>query len=654
MTITASPSEITYACDSVTVNFPVTFPFDTAADLKVFVTDVVSGAVQPLVVGYSVTGGGGSTGNLLFSVAPAITARLTILDDPTLTQPTDYVSNDAFPAESHERALDRVTRLVKRLHQQWVRTLKYPDGDIITDGTVGSTINRRGKYLFFNAVTGALEYAASVIGQTLSQSVIAQFLFPQDANEIVAGVTPVNYVYASSPKIDVRRHLTAWDDLSDQTAGLQRAVNLAYAQKGRLILPNGLNIKSGAIVLTMPGNRGNQGLAIEGPGWNGAAITQVGSPTALFAFSGSTPTGAPNEAPLVLEGFTLNGVGKTARGIALDGVAYWTLRNIQLSSFGTGIYLSSSLVGIIEGCQSGNNNFGLIAVKNGAGSGCNRNTIRDSQFNANSTQGLYIASGSGWQISGLDIEVNGTAGDLTTGGMRIVSTVDDEFGACVIGLQSLWFEANYGWPLLVDNTSGLFLAIRDSQLLSGEGTREIKIAGASDVLIENTFSPGGIGDIWDITANQLTLKNVQVSTLTDTGVVYPTYNNVTTASGVKQISGRATAANLTVTGMNPAVTAVSVNFYQQGQECTAELTAGISGTSNTTACTLTGFPLSICPATGTRDINLSVTNNGSTQGMTGSLDSTGVLTLKWNGSSTGFTNSGGKGVPSQSFRWRIA
>src|SRR6185312_7279626 len=101
----------------------------------------------------------------------------------------------AFPAESHARALDRVTRLVKRLHQKWTRTLKFPDGDIIIDGTVSSTVNRRGKYLFFNLVTGALEYATAIIGQTLSQSTISQFLNPQTADEILAGVTPTNMAY---------------------------------------------------------------------------------------------------------------------------------------------------------------------------------------------------------------------------------------------------------------------------------------------------------------------------------------------------------------------------------------------------------------------------------------------------------------------------
>lgn len=188
MTIPATSSEKAYLGNSVTVAFDIPFAFDSVADLKVFATDLVSGAVTPITIGFSVVGT-----QVIFTSAPGSTTQITILDDPAVTQTTDYVSNDAFPAESHERALDRVTRLVKRLNQKWKRTLRFPDGDIITDGAVTSTVNRRGKYLFFNATTGALEYAVSVIGQTLSQSVIAGFLKPQAQGEIAAGITPVDY-----------------------------------------------------------------------------------------------------------------------------------------------------------------------------------------------------------------------------------------------------------------------------------------------------------------------------------------------------------------------------------------------------------------------------------------------------------------------------
>jgi len=196
MTISATANETTYNADGVSVAFAIPFPFDTSDDIKVLLTDSVTGAVTPLSSGFSIVGGGGSPGTALFLAAPAATLKVTLLDDPALTQPTDYVDLDAFPAESHERALDRVTRLCKRLHQQWLRTIRFTDADLITDGSITSTVNRRGKYLFFNAITGAVEYATAIIGNTLSQSIIGQYLNPQSAAEITVGVTPTNYAYA--------------------------------------------------------------------------------------------------------------------------------------------------------------------------------------------------------------------------------------------------------------------------------------------------------------------------------------------------------------------------------------------------------------------------------------------------------------------------
>lgn len=192
MTIQAAPSEQSYAADGVSTIFPIPFPFDTAADLKLTSTDS-AGNILTLSTGFTISGGAGSTGNATFSVAPAAGLTLTIYDNPALTQPTNYVSLDAFPAESHEKALDRVTRIAKRLNQLVLRSVRFPDGDVSTDGVLGSVANRKGKYLFFNAVTGAIEYAVNIVNTTLSKSIIAQLLNPQSAAELAASVAPIVY-----------------------------------------------------------------------------------------------------------------------------------------------------------------------------------------------------------------------------------------------------------------------------------------------------------------------------------------------------------------------------------------------------------------------------------------------------------------------------
>ncbi len=226
MTIPSAPSEITYAGDGVSTVFPITFVFDTSGDLKVSTTDA-DGNIAVLSSGFSVTGGGGSTGSLTLTGGPlASGTTLTILDDPLITQNADYVSNDPFPAKTHERALDRGVRISKRLAQLVRRAVRTPDGDPITDNTLGSVNNRKGKYLFFNVVTGAIEYATALIGNTLSQSIIGSFLWPQTADESAAGVTPSDLHRPDSvPWYDARRAGAVTDNVTDNTTAVQRALN---------------------------------------------------------------------------------------------------------------------------------------------------------------------------------------------------------------------------------------------------------------------------------------------------------------------------------------------------------------------------------------------------------------------------------------------
>ena len=58
-------------------------------------------------------------------MAPLATnERLTILRAVPATQEADYVQNDAFPAESHERALDKLTMIAQQQAEQLSRTLR--------------------------------------------------------------------------------------------------------------------------------------------------------------------------------------------------------------------------------------------------------------------------------------------------------------------------------------------------------------------------------------------------------------------------------------------------------------------------------------------------------------------------------------------------
>jgi hypothetical protein len=123
MTISSTVSRLSYSGNSSTTAFSVSFKFIDAADLVVYLDDTL----QTLTTDYSVTGGSGSTGTVTFVAAPATGKTVTIVRDVALLQETDYVDNDPFPAETHERALDRLTMIAQRNRDLIDRSLTLSD-----------------------------------------------------------------------------------------------------------------------------------------------------------------------------------------------------------------------------------------------------------------------------------------------------------------------------------------------------------------------------------------------------------------------------------------------------------------------------------------------------------------------------------------------
>jgi hypothetical protein len=80
---------------------------------------------------------------------------LTILRKVPLTQLTDYVENDIFPAESHERALDKLVMIVQEFSEELSRSLFLLKGSSYSDLTLPDPIG--GRYLRWKADLSGLE-----------------------------------------------------------------------------------------------------------------------------------------------------------------------------------------------------------------------------------------------------------------------------------------------------------------------------------------------------------------------------------------------------------------------------------------------------------------------------------------------------------------
>lgn len=425
MTIQATPSEISYAADGVTVIFPIPFPFDTSADLKLTSTDA-GGNILTLSTGFTVSGGGGSTGNATFAVAPVVGLTITIYDNPALTQPTNYVSLDAFPAESHERALDRVTRIAKRLYQLVQRSVRFPDGDVSTDGVLGSVANRKGKYLFFNAITGAIEYAANIVTTTLSQSIIGQLLNPQTSAEATAGVVPVNYFY---PSPDIRRYGALIDGVTSDATAVTNAVKVAIAAKG----PGYILHPGGNCVIASQILAGNN-FSIRGFDRTACVFTYggAGGNSAFRITNNGTASPAPNSSGYgrySIEGVTITtAIGASTAGaleINAGGFAFYEISNARFTGtfkYGLildGVEVSHAHHNIID--NSGPANSANIWIVNGADRTATQSqgftnviTINDNQING-ATIGIADDGGSNHNI--LHNNINGNSIPLRLAGM---------------------------------------------------------------------------------------------------------------------------------------------------------------------------------------------------------------------------------------------
>lgn len=130
MTVSSQVNSVSYLGDGVTTLLPVPYYFLEQDHLTVTRVNLDT-TTQTLILGsdYSVAGAGNQAGgSVTMFIAPASGVQIIIDRTVPATQETDYVANDPFPAESHERALDKLTMLVQQNIAGLGRALLRPVG----------------------------------------------------------------------------------------------------------------------------------------------------------------------------------------------------------------------------------------------------------------------------------------------------------------------------------------------------------------------------------------------------------------------------------------------------------------------------------------------------------------------------------------------
>lgn len=129
MTVTApSPRFAAYAGDGGTGPFPIPFRFFASAEVKAAVVDADGG--RETLEGLVIEGAGEPTGGQATTPRPIqVGETLVLWTEIAPVQPADYIAADAFPAETHEAALDRLTLIAQDHARDLARALKVDLGE---------------------------------------------------------------------------------------------------------------------------------------------------------------------------------------------------------------------------------------------------------------------------------------------------------------------------------------------------------------------------------------------------------------------------------------------------------------------------------------------------------------------------------------------
>jgi hypothetical protein len=514
----------------------------------------------------------------------------------------------------------------------------------------GETVMHRrdiSKALFASAAGSAL------VAQRSEAQTCTPPCYPQTALEAAVSVTPTNTSY---PPGNLKRYGAQYSSSADDKNAWTNAVAVMLGTAsvpglGYIYAPAGTTYTSAISVIVSNTNAspaGSTNVHIYGDGVNATTIQQFGSPSGQLINIASANTATTIASiQILLENFTVVGVGNTVHGVSLQSVGNWEVRSVYITGFNRGLNLESALCGCVTGRSFIFNNMtGLYANSLGP-TPVNLVSVNHARINANSVYGCDLVNGSSIRFYDVDFEGNGTAPNLSTGAIFLESTLSSGFGGSLVSFDDCWFEGNHGQCFRAANVSGLVLSFKDTLMVGNDSGADLNIAGAEHVLVDSSFMVTAVGSTSTIgsSVNWFTARNSYFGTLNDSSGK-PIYENVL-CNGGASTWGRHTQWTATLTGVGGAPTQ-AVDTYQQGDEIRMEFFTALTGTSSSTTATVTGFPAGLNPPF-TRGAVMACYDNGVPTPLYCTIGDN-VLTL---GVGHTFGIGGVKGVPVGTFQYRL-
>ena len=231
MTVSSTTTKNSYSANGSLTAFTYTFPINSTAELKV-IERASSGTetVKTLDSHYSISDNGAAGGTVTFGSAPANGVTVVLLRDTSLTQETDYIANDPFPAETHESALDKLTLQQQELQEELDRSIKLSRTNTMTstEFTVDSTA-RANKMLGFDS-SGELsvtqEIGTNRGNWAASTSYEVRDIIKDTSNNNIYMAKTAHTSSGSQP-ISSNTDVAKWDLLVDAATSTTNATNAA-------------------------------------------------------------------------------------------------------------------------------------------------------------------------------------------------------------------------------------------------------------------------------------------------------------------------------------------------------------------------------------------------------------------------------------------
>ena len=232
MTVSSQTAKVSYAGNGSTKTFAVPFYFLADGHLKVVLGKPDNTeTVYALITNYTVADAGNPAGGSITltsgTAAPASGETLVIVRNVPLTQETDYQANDDFPAESHERALDKLTMENQQLAEEVARSAKLPvTSSADADALVADIMRVADSANNIDAVAGSIGNVNLVAGDLANINIVAA----DKANIDIVAADKVNIDAVVANKTNIDAVAGNASNINAVSAGLSN-INIVAADK---------------------------------------------------------------------------------------------------------------------------------------------------------------------------------------------------------------------------------------------------------------------------------------------------------------------------------------------------------------------------------------------------------------------------------------